>query len=142
MTIETANLVPVGSSRIPNWISGGSYVIGDQVVSPSSLLPYIRKTIGGGVTDPSSDITNWQVFGESIKGIQRGTISVATSNSSGTATITAVNTAKSILFNLGIEGDTTRGGRLALTNSTTITATVNAAGATALNVSYQIVEYY
>jgi hypothetical protein len=58
--IETQNLVPTGSSRIPNWASGSSYVIGDQVVSPAVQAVYIRRTNGGGVTDPSADSANWR----------------------------------------------------------------------------------
>lgn len=63
--INTSTLVPTGSSRIPNWVSGGSYVIGDQSISPITLFSYIRKTNGGGVTDPSSDATNWRPFNDS-----------------------------------------------------------------------------
>lgn len=139
--IETQNLVPAGSSRIPNWVSGGSYVIGDQVVSPAVLLPYVRRTNGGGVTDPSADATNWQPFAQTIKLIQRGVISVPSGSTTATATITAVDTSKSILSNLGRHIDISRGGSLTLTNSTTITATCTT-GSSNTTISYQLVEYY
>ena len=62
--IETQNLVPAGASRIPNWASGGSYVVNDQVMSPVNFAAYVRKTNGGGTTDPSADPTNWKrLFG-------------------------------------------------------------------------------
>jgi len=57
--IDTSNLVPGGTQDQPVWVSGGSYVVGQQVVSPAAFSVYVRKTIGGGVTDPSLDSTNW-----------------------------------------------------------------------------------
>jgi hypothetical protein len=72
-----------------------------------------------------------------IKSIQRGTIS-----GSATATITAVDTAKSILTNLGHSAPGAGSiARLTFTNSTTITATnggVDSPGTT----GFQVVEYY
>ena len=62
--IETQNLVPAGASRIPNWASGGSYVVNDQVMSLINFNAYVRKTNGGGATDPANDTTNWKrLFG-------------------------------------------------------------------------------
>ena len=66
--------------------------------------------------------------GATIKSIQRGVVSIASSAYSGTATITAVDTSKSELRTLGgaaldfagVQQTT----RIVLTNSTTITATV------------------
>jgi hypothetical protein len=97
--------------------------------------------------------------GGRIKSIQRGVISLSTT--SGTATITAVDTTKSILYNLGVvdngayrdsagtgSGSVLQIG-LQLTNSTTITASVGSAfftGFTSVvaygSVSWQLVEYY
>lgn len=57
--IDTSNLIPAGSADQPVWVSGGSYVIGQQTVSPASFKVYTRKTNGGGTTDPSIDTTNW-----------------------------------------------------------------------------------
>lgn len=79
----------------------------------------------------------------SIKSIQRGTIAIA-SGTSNTATITSVDTAKSILFKLG-EYSTETGinnvlTALALTNATTITATRGSSTGTT-TVGYQVVEY-
>lgn len=76
------------------------------------------------------------LLGSGIKSIQRGTISVAAS-SSATATITAVNTAKTELRYLGSEVNSAR---IALTNSTTVTAT-NAGGATVV-VGFEITERF
>lgn len=79
--------------------------------------------------------------GMSIKGIQRGTIAATTSGV--TATITAVNTAKTELRFLGGSGNDGVSQyavvpRLVLTNSTTITATTSAGTAT---VSWELTEY-
>ena len=78
----------------------------------------------------------------SIKLIQRGTI-VFTTESSKTAAITTVDTAKSYLMHLGAEGTGFDSGtiRLALTNSSTITATRQGTGSGA-TVGYQVVETY
>ena len=76
------------------------------------------------------------LLGSGIKSIQRGTISVA-SGSSATATITAVNTAKTELRYLGAE---VASARIALTNSTTVTAT-NGSGATVV-VGFEITERF
>ena len=89
-----------------------------------------------------------QFSGGGIKSIQRGTISISGS-SSATATVTSVNTAKSLLTHLGQSGyysasstDGLGNVRISLTNATTITA---AAGATPnvvpYTVSYELVEY-
>ena len=83
-----------------------------------------------------------------IKSIQRGTISIANGATSNTATVTAVVLANSRLVNLGNDAgsDTTADTvcvRIALTNSTTITATVNTvSAAVARVVSYELIEYW
>lgn len=92
-------------------------------------------------------------FGNQIKSIQRGVITVGTGQASATATITEVDTSKSILSLLGVSTSLTyassqsSGNRLfylTLTNSTTITATGGTIRTTdqATLVSWQIVEYY
>lgn len=90
-------------------------------------------------------------FAGGIKSIQRGSILV-TGTSSGTevsniATVTAVNTAKSVLMHLGDSGSDSIGvetsSRLVLTNSTTVTAYCLPYNTTAQSrVTYQLVEYY
>lgn len=90
--------------------------------------------------------------GGSIKSIQRGVITIPTNGTgTGSATITAVDTSKSVLHLLGFGGYTVVDGSgtnllsyLVLTNSTTITA---AGGYSTTNgypaqISWQIVEYY
>lgn len=80
-----------------------------------------------------------------IKSIQRGTITLA-SVSSNTATITAVDIAKSVLIHMGWSSDTDSAKQavyLSLTNSTTVTANRGEAGATGTStVSYEVVEFY
>lgn len=83
-----------------------------------------------------------------IKNIQRGTIAITGSDTSNTATITSVNTAKSDIDFLGTEhsaGDATDFGRVALTNATTVTATRATGGAptsATTTVGFQVTEYY
>lgn len=84
-------------------------------------------------------------FGNSIKSIQRGTITIAHPATSNTATVTAVDTAKSLLRLLGALSnvdDVRALAHIALTNSTTITATrsTSSSGWSTV-VSYELVEY-
>lgn len=143
--IDTSGLVPTGTSRIPNWISGGSYVIGDQVVSTVNLLGYIRKTNGAGATDPSSDTTNWQPFGFGIKSLQRGTSSLSGVGFLNVA-VTSVATSKSKLELLGVQyGGTVLSEyavNIKLTSSTQITIDRGSSSAATCNVSWELVEYY
>ena len=81
-----------------------------------------------------------------IKSIQAGTISLATTTVSATATITAVTTAKSALFPVGWSNNldpflAESICRVALTNATTVTATK--VGITGTDVAgYQVVEFF
>ena len=80
------------------------------------------------------------------KSIQRGVIAL-TSVTSATATVTAVNTSKARLYNLGWSissgGSALDSVRVALTNSTTITATRgNTGGAVDSTVSWELEEFY
>ena len=89
-----------------------------------------------------------QFSGGGIKSIQRGTISISGS-SSATATVTSVNTAKSLLTHLGQSGyysasstDGLGNVRISLTNATTITAAVAVTpNIVPYAVSYELVEY-
>lgn len=83
-----------------------------------------------------------------VKSIQRGTIAI-TGATTGTLTITAVNTSNArIRFlgcsaNLNVVDGTKYFARIDLTNSTTITATVNASpGANTLTVGVEVTEYW
>jgi len=86
-----------------------------------------------------------QFSGGGIKSVQRGTITVPSNSSSATATITAVDTSKSMMNYLGFAG----GGvstydlwpRIALTNSTTVTASRTGASFSS-SVSYEVIEFY
>lgn len=82
-----------------------------------------------------------------INSIQRGTISIASGTTSATATVTAVDPTKAELSLLGGSRQDNVSGvmiypRIALTNSTTITANVSVApGGGALILSWELVEY-
>lgn len=80
-----------------------------------------------------------------IKSIQSGFISITNSNTSNAATVTQVNTSKSVLMLLGAGGASASAGDLAaylsLTNSTTVTAFRGSTSGTC-TVSWQLVEYY
>jgi len=128
------------------WVSGTTYAIGNQVVSPTDFNLYVRKTNGSGVTDPSSDSTNWQPSSTGIKSIQRGTISLAVGAATATATLSpSVNTAKSELRYTGFygtTGDSIIAAHLFLTNGTTVTATKANATNIGSSVSFEVTERY
>jgi hypothetical protein len=77
---------------------------------------------------------------------QHGTITIATSSTSGTATISSVGS-DAVVFYLGLTGATTSissanfWSTVALTNSTTVTATRNTAATFALTVGYVVVDF-
>lgn len=133
-----------GGGTPPEWVTGTTYAKGKVVLSPVDFCYYVRKVAGAGATDPSSDTTNWQVTGRAIKSIQRGVIVLT--GVSGTATITAVNTAKSELRYLGMKTSSAADMTISLmqvvlTNSTTITATAYVSGGSPM-VSWELTEYY
>jgi hypothetical protein len=143
-----------GGAAGAKWVSGTTYPLDSIVWSPTNYLSYVRIVAGGGTTDPSADATNWALIGPSkIKSIQRGTISITSSSSSATATISAVNTAKTELRHLGgtqvassseVVNPSAFGPRISLTNSTTVTATRPQASSATFNstVSYEVVEWW
>lgn len=89
-----------------------------------------------------------QFGGGGIKSIQRGVITITSGNTTATATITAVDTSKTELRFLGGSGTDGAGAvsnipRVALTNSTTITATTGfATSGSGSFVSWELTEYY
>ena len=120
----------------------------------------------GGVVDRTPTIQRWvdpaiwfpgtpaEAFYRAsiIKSIQRGTCTIAQGASSGTSTITAVVTANSV-----VTDESTRGGaggssdltvntlwtKLVLTNTTTVTCSVNTATASSTrNVAFTVLEFY
>lgn len=130
------------------WVSGKTYASGKIVLSPADRMqPYVRITAAGsGATDPSADSTNYAAFGgRSIKLIQRGTIALGPSDTSRAATITAVNTGKSVLQHLGIttSSNYNDSGLVAieLTSSTAITASRVVAYYSA-SVNWQLTEWF
>lgn len=129
------------------WVSGATVAQYAHVQSPADGQLYVRITAtGSGATDPANDATNYRpAGGRAIKSIQRGVISQAFNVITATATITAVNTAKSQLRSLGISigpgGGADQIATLDLTNATTITSSRNNNGYTAAN-SWELTEFY
>ena len=134
----------LGGATPKKWVTGTTYTEGKVVWSPTDYQYYMRKTTGAGATDPSSDTTNWQPTGDrAVKSIQRGRL--ALNGTSVTATISAVNTAKTELRTLGFSAagtDNTASPDLELTNSTTLTMRRNAGGGTVTTLSWELTERY
>jgi hypothetical protein len=95
----------------------------------------------------TSSLRTWWSRPLVIKSVQRGTITI-TGATSNTATITAVDVANARLRFLNStqsanDTDAQSRARIALTNSTTVTATVNTSpGADSVVVSFEVTEYY
>jgi|6_EtaG_2_1085325.scaffolds.fasta_scaffold10247_2 hypothetical protein len=80
----------------------------------------------------------------SFAGIDRGTISITSTNMSNTATVTSVTTSRSHLIHLGSTQRLDSGEhfiRIVLTNATTITATRDNNSEGTSTVSYELLEY-
>lgn len=82
-----------------------------------------------------------------IKSIQNGTLTIAASGYSNTATITAVNTSKSVLNYLGVTilgASTSMPGpvNIELTNSTTVTGKAGYSVAAAHEIKFQVIEFF
>ena len=79
-----------------------------------------------------------------VKRVQRGTITIGAGANTNTATITAVNTEKATLVNLGVVADTNnisdQNIRLELTNSTTVTARKSGVAGNPV-VGFEVIEY-
>jgi hypothetical protein len=84
-----------------------------------------------------------QFLGSGVKSIQRGVITLINTDGSETATLSpAVDTAKSELRLLGVDGASTVGGpKIVLTNTTTVTASRSNTSGEVL-VSWELTEYY
>lgn len=130
------------------WVSGATYALGKTVRSLTDHQRYVRVVVGAGTTDPANDATNWRPDGgRAIKSMQRGIIVIPDNTTTATATISAVNTAKSELRFLGSNGITTAGpvgyvtSSIQLTNSTTLTAE-STGFVYGHSLSWELTEYY
>ena len=129
------------------WVSGTTYALGKTVRSPTDHQRYVRVVAGAGTTDPANDATNWRPDGgRAIKSVQRGTIFITNGNFDGTATVSAVNTAKAELRFHGGAGYNSSGSILipsiVLTNSTTITAYAGGYVAGTTSAGWELTEHY
>jgi hypothetical protein len=142
--MSAASFFGLGGS-VQYWVSGNTYEQGKTHRSPANHQLYVRIVAGAGTIDPASDTTNWRPDGRlPVKARGRGIINITSSNLTATATISAVDTAKTELRYLGVATEVAAtDAHIYLTNTTTITATRKSNGG-GLNtaVSYEFVEYY
>lgn len=133
---------------LPLWVSGTSYSVGKQTVSPTDFCQYICISATSDTADPASNVAKWRRFGLSaIKSIQRGTLYVPNSTDTITQTISQVNPARSelrLLSSISRSGSSVAvaTGRITLTDSTTITASTVNATAGAQFYSWELTEYF
>ena len=127
-----------GSGSAPTWQDTGTPTIASQAEAEA----------GTNNTNMMTPLRVKQAIdelgGDVIQSIQRGTISINDTDSSGTATITSVTTTKAMLNHLGQsgQGNNARDGfiRITLTNATTVTANRQSANGS-VSVNYQVVEF-
>src|SRR5438132_5237914 len=109
------------------------------------------STYGAAVVGATLRFTVIEFYPGVFKSIQKGVTAIATSAASGTTTVTAVNTAKSVLITLGFPRSTAIPSispsavysDIVLTNSTTVTASRVTADATySCNHSWMLLEFY
>lgn len=109
-------------------------------------MQHANKTRGVGPLGGSGLIAQWGAS-SLIRSVQYGLVRVNASTASGTATITAVNTANAVLMYLGMSQDYVTDNanidaHVVLTNSTTVTATRNGAGpGNYLDVQFVVLEF-
>jgi hypothetical protein len=126
---------------------------GDQSVAACKIVLTNATTVTATVTTANANTRNveYQVIEfvpGVIKSIQAGTITVSGAATSNTATVTAVDTAKSILLPLGMTttyvgamSDASINHRMSLTNATTVTM-FNGTGSDDRIGSYMLVELF
>lgn len=142
--MSAASFFGLGGS-VQYWVSGTTYAQGKTVRSPANHQLYVRIVAGAGTTDPASDNTHWRADGQlPVKTRGRGIINITGGNLTATATIAAVDTAKTELRYLGCATESAgTDAHIYLTNTTTITATrKGTGGGLATAVPYEFVEYY
>ena len=140
MAISLSSLLG-GSAQL--WVSGRTYEVGQQAISPAAFTTFIRKTAGAGAVDPASDTTNWQPFGgRAIKAIQRGDTFSPENSILTTVTISPVVMAKTeVRFLGGSEiAQVSNYNRVVLKTPTTLVVYGNST--TGAYISWELTEYY
>ena len=142
--VDTSRAVLIDLRQSNNWNGGTqpAYTSTTLALTNSTTVTASRNAAGG------LSVTAAFCVVEFLPGIVRSVQSGRVSGS-GTvaATISAVNTSKSVVLSLGLEGDS--GGRddafyayAALTNSTTVTFTRGVSAGSGMYVGYNVVEFF
>ena len=154
-TSATATITSVDTANSIAFLLGWHYqtdsddltqIIQYVTLTNSTTLTFTKNSSSGSSSGSASYMVLEFVPGV-VRSIQRGTITMGGTQTSNTATITAVNTAKSFIpwsGHLGSAGSASMAsmwGRLALTNSTTVTLSRDT-GTSGLTASYQVVEFF
>ena len=136
--------MPMGVSINSADSTGDSILIGVTLTNATTLTATRGKTSGvGAVTLPYALVEYVQ---GALRSVQYGSLATGASTS-GTLTITAVDTTKAFVLSLGQSTTSVSGltgqrfGRLALTNSTTVTGTLDAVN-NSTTMQCVVVEFY
>lgn len=158
-TITIANATASNTATITAVDPNNAIVHGlGNTVNEAPNSSFVRVTLTNSTTvtatrsgTVSANTVNYEVieyWPGLIKSVQRGTITL-NSVTSATATITAVDTTKTMVEHLGASNTDASGGNgqlwlttLVLTNATTVTAAVNTAAANSPIVGYQVIEWF
>lgn len=143
----TRAIVTYGGEQYQNSVDQRNYVDCHVVLTNGTTVTVTRNNSGGaGTATPAIAYEVIEFMPGVLRSLQRGTITCGGAQASNTATITAVNTATSIIINgrslTSSGGDnTSEMGTIVLTNGTTVTLARN--GSTAgLTAPYQVMEFY
>lgn len=149
--------LPTGVNTSNSVIFFGGFTTDNTGTAFREFMPRVEITNGTTVTAYRN--TSSASFGVTVRGtvvefdssligsVQRGTVGIASSSISGTATISSVDTSRTVVFYLGhTNSSTTSSGqtvmcRIDLTDATTITANRGSSSSAALTVGYCAVEF-
>lgn len=153
-SVDVSNciLLYLGQRALSDYWSGWDCISAYLTLTNSTTITATRDGIDL-EEDPSNIDISYSIlefYPGIIKSIQSGTITIPSASTTHTATISAVNTGKTLISFLGLSPTPGSGGNvvtqssnlasLTLTNSTTITATRTASSASTI-VSYQVIEF-
>lgn len=154
-TSNTATITSVDTSKSVIFYAG--HTTSHTGSALREFMPRVELTNGTTVTayrDTSSATHTVTVRGtvvefssSAVTSVQQGTITIASGNTTGTATITSVDTTKAVPFWLGGTVSTSTASpqvvihRIDLTNATTVTATRGSSSTAVVTAGYCIVEF-
>ncbi len=143
-SVDASRSILIDLRQSNNWNGGTqpAYTSNTLVFTNATTITASRNASGGIVATASFCVV--QFAPGVVRSVQSG---LMIGNSNQTATITSVNTAKSLVLSLGLEGDSGGRddafyGRLTLTNATTVTLTRGVSNGSGMQAGYLVLEFF